>query len=410
MDNNQAFSNTLDILIANTNIIELLTMIIVISAIIGIIIYVAVKQNAKTDNCNKMKGLYSSDTNIVPVLKSNQLNYTIGDNTYETRLRDMYIKSSYNSCSAGNYKDDWVSTCALNEVLKQGCRFIDFEIYSINHEPVVATSTTTDYYTKETWNSIPFKEITKIIKKNAFIGDYVPNPTDPLLVHLRFKSNDILMYNKLAKIIRSDLDSYTLDNKYSCGYADEGNNPANVLDATFISNVLKQKVIFIVDGNSNNTYMNTDMNEFVNLSTSCTVTPSITEYRKFSAENSETNDSLTAVSKAGEIIILPDLNKQPINIDCTSSTNGFFNYGSQIVGMCFQLKDVNLNNYINFFNAPSSGNAPCAFILKDTSLIDPDSSETYPSLDKMEMSTQTHTSKSGYTFEYPVYNKKDSTS
>ena len=114
-----------------------------------------------------------------------------------------------------NYKDDWVSTCALNEVLRQGCRFIDFEIYSINHEPVVATSTTTDYYTKETWNSIPFKTVTNLIKNNAFSSDFVPNNTDPLLIHFRFKSNDILMYNKLADIVKTDLDRFTLDNKYN---------------------------------------------------------------------------------------------------------------------------------------------------------------------------------------------------
>ena len=153
MDNNEAFSNTLDILIANTNIIEILTIIIVVACIIGIMIYVAVKQSAKDGNCNSLKKLYTNNSNVRPVLLSKQLTYTINDTEYETRLRDVYIKSSYNSCSAGEYRDDWVSTCALNEVLKQGCRFIDFEIYSVNHKPVVATSTTTDYLTKETWNS-----------------------------------------------------------------------------------------------------------------------------------------------------------------------------------------------------------------------------------------------------------------
>ena len=211
MDNNEAFSNTLDILIANTNLIEVLTIIIVIGSIIAIMIYVAVKQAAKDGNCNSLKALYSNESNVRPFLQSKQLTYTISDTEYDTRLRDLYVKASYNSCSAGNYKDDWVSTCALNEVLKQGCRFIDFEIYSVNHKPVVATSTTTDYFTKETWNSISFENVTKIIKNNAFSSDYVPNSTDPLLIHLRFKSNDILMYNKLAKIVQADLDSYTLD-------------------------------------------------------------------------------------------------------------------------------------------------------------------------------------------------------
>ena len=126
----------------NQAINMILTIIIVVACIIGILIYVAVKQSAKDGNCNSMKKLYANNSNVRPVLLSKQLTYTINDTEYETRLRDMYIKSSYNSCSAGDYRDDWVSTCALNEVLKQGCRFIDFEIYSVNHKPVVATSTT----------------------------------------------------------------------------------------------------------------------------------------------------------------------------------------------------------------------------------------------------------------------------
>ncbi len=102
MDNNEAFSNTLDILIANTNLIEVLTIIIVIGSIIAIMIYVAVKQAAKDGNCNSLKALYSNESNVRPFLQSKQLTYTISDTEYDTRLRDLYVKASYNSCSAGN--------------------------------------------------------------------------------------------------------------------------------------------------------------------------------------------------------------------------------------------------------------------------------------------------------------------
>ena len=406
MDNNEGMSNTLDILIANTNTIEVLSIIIVVASMIGIMIYVAVKQAAKDGNCIKIKNLYPNESTIRPVEQSSQLSYKINDDTYDTRLRDVYVKASYNSCSAGDYKDDWVSTCALNEVLKQGCRFIDFEIYSVKHSPVVATSTTTDYFTKETWNSVSFSNVTKIIKNNAFSSDYVPNSNDPLLVHLRFKSNDILMYNKLASIVQTDLDTFMLDNKYTCGYNGEGKKPGNVLDATFKSNVLKKKVIFIVDGNSNSTYVDSSFNEFVNLSTSCGDTPTVTEYRTFSAENIENNDTLVSLSKAGEIIVLPDLNIKPKNMDCTSSSKGLFNSGCQIVGMCFQLNDKYLKNYIKYFDAPVNGVTPCAFILKDLSLINPNTVETYTMPDEMESGTATMTTKYGYTFDYPTYNKK----
>ena len=400
---NEMFTKTLDVLSANTHLIEILTIIIVISTLVAILIYVALQQAAKQGNCITIKELYPIPTNIKSVLANkDQMKYTISDTDYDTRLRDVYVKASYNSCSAGNYKDDWVSTCALSEVLKQGCRFVDFEIYSVNHEPVVATSTSTDYYTKETWNSVPFSSVAKLIKNNAFSRDFVPNNTDPLLVHLRFKSNDILMYNKLADVVKKQLDRFVLDNKYSCSYAGEGANPANVLDATFSSMVLKQKVIIIVDGASNNTYMDSRFNEYVNLSSSCSSTPTVTEYRNFSAQTSETDDTLTTITKAGEVIVLPDLNKTPVNTDFASPTTGLFLTGCQIVGMCFQLKDPLLINYINFFDAPIRGVAPSAFMLKDVSLINPDSTETYPVIKQLNCSTQTQTSKYGDSYETQV--------
>lgn len=400
---NEMFTKTLDVLSANTHLIEILTIIIVISTLVAILIYVALQQSAKQGNCITIKELYPIPTNIKSVLANkDQMKYTISDTDYDTRLRDVYVKASYNSCSAGNYKDDWVSTCALSEVLKQGCRFVDFEIYSVNHEPVVATSTSTDYYTKETWNSVPFSSVAKLIKNNAFSRDFVPNNTDPLLVHLRFKSNDILMYNKLADVVKKQLDRFVLDNKYSCSYAGEGANPANVLDATFSSMVLKQKVIIIVDGASNSTYMDSRFNEYVNLSSSCSSTPTVTEYRNFSAQTSETDDTLTTITKAGEVIVLPDLNKTPVNTDFASPTTGLFLTGCQIVGMCFQLKDPLLINYINFFDAPIRGVAPSAFMLKDVSLINPDSTETYPVIKQLNCSTQTQTSKYGDSYETQV--------
>ena len=64
---------------------------------------------------------------------------------YQYPLRDYYIKSAYNACSGGNYKNGYVNTCILKDLLKQGVRGLDFEIYSIDDQPVVATSTSDSY-------------------------------------------------------------------------------------------------------------------------------------------------------------------------------------------------------------------------------------------------------------------------
>ena len=54
------------------------------------------------------------------------------DKRFQGKLRDYYIKSSFNSCSRGKFQNDWVNLCALENVISQGCRVLDFEIYDID--------------------------------------------------------------------------------------------------------------------------------------------------------------------------------------------------------------------------------------------------------------------------------------
>ena len=67
--------------------------------------------------------------------------------------------------------------------------------------------------------------------------------------------------------------------------------------------------------------------------------------------------------------------------------------------MCFQLKDTLLDNYIKFFESPPNNVNSSAFILKDISLIDPDSTQSFPELKSLECKTVTQTSKYGDTYE-----------
>ena len=44
------------------------------------------------------------------------------DGQFQYKLRDYYIASSYNSCCAGQFLDDYVSLDALINVIKRGAR------------------------------------------------------------------------------------------------------------------------------------------------------------------------------------------------------------------------------------------------------------------------------------------------
>ena len=145
---------------------------IILIIFIGYLIYLSRLQNAE---CDYMNNLYSSvDGNIRPITGS--------DPDCSGNLCDYYIKTAYNSCSGGSYKNNFVDICNLKAIIKQGVRCLDFEIYSVNNQPVVATSTSDSYYVKETFNSVNFGSVMDTIRNYAFSGGTCPNPTDPLLI------------------------------------------------------------------------------------------------------------------------------------------------------------------------------------------------------------------------------------
>jgi hypothetical protein len=116
-------------------------ILIILGIFIGYMIYLS-KLGGR--ECNHMNNLYSSvDGNIRAI--------SAADPDCSGNLFDYYIKTAYNACSGGSYMNDFVDVCNLKAIIKQGVRCLDFEIYSINNEPVVSTSTTDDYFIKQTF-------------------------------------------------------------------------------------------------------------------------------------------------------------------------------------------------------------------------------------------------------------------
>ena len=76
-----------------------------------------------------MLGLGRVDMPVQRIFVNKQFSYN---------LRDYYIKTAYNCCTAGEYKNDFVNVCALKNCIRQGARCLDFEIYSVKGSPVVA--------------------------------------------------------------------------------------------------------------------------------------------------------------------------------------------------------------------------------------------------------------------------------
>jgi hypothetical protein len=255
----------------------------------------------------------------------------------------------------------------LQTILKQGVRGLDFEIYSIDDQPVVATSTVPNYYVKETYNSAPFTSVMDTIVNYGLSGSNAPNPTDPIIIHLRIKSTNQKMLTNCAQIFRQ-YDSYLLDPHYSYEYTYSPQvtdpsinvtNDTNPADTYYTHNLgdvklseLKGKIVIIVD-RLNTAFMdNKDFYEYVNMTSNSMFMRALNYYDvKFTPDMTE----LQEYNKQNMTIAMPDTGADPENpsaIVCREM-------GCQLIAMRYQTFDANLQESLMFFDENGS-----AFVLK----------------------------------------------
>jgi len=284
---------------------------------VGYIIYLT---RLNSSECDYMNNLYSAVNGKIRPISSN--NPDCSGNLY-----DYYIKTAYNACSGGSYKNNFVDVCNLKAVINQGVRCLDFEVYSVDNEPVVATSTQDDFYIKETFNSVHFSDVMKTIKDYAFAGGTCPNSTDPLLIHLRIKSNNQAIYTKMAEIFKA-YDNEMLGKEYSF---ENGNT--NLGSVPLLQ--LQKKIILIVERNLNNSNAfleNKEFLEYVNLTSNSMFMRAL--YFNQIKDNPDINE-LTEYNKRNITIVFPDKGVNPINpsgLLCRT-------YGCQMVAVRYQYVD-----------------------------------------------------------------------
>jgi hypothetical protein len=275
------------------------------------------------------------------------------DKRYQEKLRDYYIKSSYNSCSTGQFQNDWVNLCALENVIKQGCRCLDFEIYEVDGKAVVATSNSTKFTEKGTYNSLSIDSVIKTISEKAVTysmsSEYCPNPFDPLFLHFRIKTNHIEVYDDIADALVKYLDSKLLSNEHS--YENKGKN----LGSEPLSSLLG-KVIIMVDKIESNHIRATKMEELVNIMGNSAFLHSL-PYNDII--HTPDMDEMIDFNKKNMTIGYPNLSYQSKNYNSSI----VMQYGVQMPAMCFQTNDSFLTAYNTLFEQ-----AGYAFLLKPLKL------------------------------------------
>ena len=284
----------------------------------------------------------STDLVCTSICGSDPSAYTDPDTRIKYTLKDFYIKSAYNCCSTGSYKNCNVSVDMLKYVIRQGVRLLDFAIYSIDGEPIVATSSL-DNNMKTTYNYLYFSDILEIIRDYAFSSGTCPNSNDPLFIHLRIYSTSNTMIKNLGDLIQKYTTMF-LNTKYSFdNQHDIEHNFGNV----YLKDIQGKVVLFV----QKNTLCYDDrcpLYEYINMITETDIFYAL---RYYDVENTRDMEYLINHNKQFMTIVFPDIGDNPPNPGSNTTNVPVSNtYGCQFTCMRYQLKDKYLNDYNAIFN------------------------------------------------------------
>ena len=137
----QSFATTLLTSLSGKNIRSMLSsnvapttihwfgMSFVVVVLLWLITYITTKINLGTTNCGAIKYSFDELNKTASTKISSDWTKQVSPNK---NLRDFYIKTAYNCCASGQFKNDYVGACALYNAIAQGVRCLDFEIYCLN--------------------------------------------------------------------------------------------------------------------------------------------------------------------------------------------------------------------------------------------------------------------------------------
>ena len=291
------------------------------------------------ESCKKLDITYKTLTNETYFRGSTVKQIDIFDASNST-LINYHVKSAYNCCCGGEYRNNFVALCALEKCISNGCRFLDFEIYSYNNDPIVASSTSNNNFIKETYNALLLSDVLSFITENAFDTLKTNCYNDPLILNFRVMSTNIAMLVKMGDLIEYYLDrgvgsSFTLLPNY---------NESAILNMRMKE--LRKKIIIICTFNPNNNIIeNTKLVKLKKYRNLIGNGSNCYTYRYNDIVVKDGSFQLKEDTKSKFIIVLPNLDNSIKNFDSVSS----FTNGCQAICMKHQNLDTNLIGYNNNF-------------------------------------------------------------
>ena len=277
---------------------------------------------------------------IAPAFNSNELN--------QYPLVDFYISGSYNSCSAGELQDDWVSLEPLKSVLQRGIRAVDFEIYmlpsgipvvAVGKNPVINSKIKCEdivITTKGSYDYVTIPEVFNCINTYGFNNS--PTQNDPIFINLRIKSKNPDVFKVLEKEITEAFKGKLLSPKYGKG-GKLLKRPDQYLRNKPLKD-LKRKVIIMVEDYCRTYETHKGFWELINFEGG----RNLRVYNNTNIRNAEMRQ-LIKENKSGLCLTKPN-DTQPITNSESKTHRG---YGCQIILMNYMSYDDNLKEHMKFF-------------------------------------------------------------
>lgn len=343
-----------------------LALVIVAFVIFLVITWVFHTLKKKDDACKKLNTIYLDNSKHItssfltpggnPTGTDNPTNYF--NSELNCLIKNYYIKTAYNACCGDGYKNNFVNICALEKCIKVGARCLDFEIYSYNGEPIVASSTANNNSIKETYNYIKLIDLFNTLNDRCFNNSYTQCANDPMFLHFRIMSENKIIYDKFGEYIEKYLinnKNYLLDiTRYNYKNTDQN----NFLQAHIAGKQFHQKFIIMVHTLHVPILDNSKLAKYVHIRSGSNALK-LLRYEQVVAAG-KNNAMMIDDSHRNLTIVLPDINNSLQNFDPLLPLNN----GCQFVGMKFQNIDNNLVGYYKMFT--DSGGY--SFVLKPNDL------------------------------------------
>jgi len=311
--------------------LSLLNVVIFI-IVSAFLIYVFINLKKEDNNCKRINKT-PMNTNIVSM---DSAGYVL--DISNTTLNKTFIRTAYNCCCSGTFKNDYVSYCALINCAKQGVRALDFTVYSLNGKPVIGASTLTTNNYKETYNSLPFAETMSQVYK-YFIASAMncPNINDPLFLIFRVQSLLKNTYDDMASVLNSTFGGASLHGNMIYYIKRDVDAP---LQSVLLKELVK-RVVIIIDLSS----IQRDLYAKSRLSIMSALDVGNGENIIYRESDLTQQDPASMKNTENLSILYPDFSNTSNNYDFRAGLDQRINF----IGLSFQEVDAYLKEYNKLF-------------------------------------------------------------